>query len=510
MAIDFLAASKTLQLSVKIIFINFFDDMDMFEGPIEIYREFYKTFVEKKAFINVLFIDVFGDKMRRRRHSSQNGEIKFMEIPSVDTKFPIVKKSDEGFNTTVQVLQFDDLPFTSVSKGKILGVSGKLIDTFCAKYNLSYKVVNNQSELVTSSEFDRVMLESDISLFTLTTRTDDSKFNTNIPLNIIDGICVLVPINIPVDSNQNSPFDYQVIILFVCTIFTIIFLWFFISKRSKSKFSFSFVLISVYKLILGRDFEREHVMNRKEKLLLYSFMFGNIFLINLYQSWLISLMLSKPLMRSIQSIQELNDSNTQIATYSDASPIRFRDKIIRQRIDIAKEAISFGVPDNFNHDLAYVVCCRYAEFFMRSRKNMKGNEKIFRIIPEKLASFPLTYKASRRFVLAEKFRFITESLTESGIKDQWTREMTDGESSDSNEQGSESETFLKDVTFAFVILGIGSSVASASFILEIIVHRLNQFTKISQQSKNVQKHRQASVKQCNQIELETLQSINDF
>lgn len=507
-----MAASRTLNFSVKIIFIIIHDDGTI-EAPIEKYAEFFKSIAHKKAFNNVLYIDILGDRIQRRRHNSQSGAIKFLQISSDDKTFPKLKTSDEGFNSMIQVVQYDDLPSSRVVDGKIVGVSGKLVDIFCAKYNLTYRVINLQGKRITTADFDRYMMEADISLYTLTTITDDSKFNVNISLNINDGVCFLAPINIPVFSNKHLPFDSLAVGLFAISILSITLAWFLISKRSSSNFSFFFIVISIYKLCLGQGYVREHVMNRKEKILLYSFMFGNIFLINLYQSWLISIMLSEPVMRSIQSIQELNDSNTKLSRFAISEEIQFRDGVVKKIIDLSREAITFDVPENFDHDLAYSSRCQYARFFYDSRRNIKGKGKIFDIIPQKFLLFPLTYKASRSFVLAEEFRFFSNAVIESGIRDQWSREITNKKPSEVNQKTSNKiSPFLERMNFPFVILATGHSGALTAFLIEVTIHLLKRFTKSRVEKKvnlRISHHHQGRRRMgWDQIELETLHAIN--
>lgn len=121
------------------------------------------------------------------------------------------------------------------------------------------------------------MRGSEFSMYT-SLNSIETKLFDHMQLNEFEGSCSLVPINIPISTYDNSyfPFDTMISVLFaLATAVLLIVIWKFISANSRSNFSFSYIALSVYQLVLDQGFERESIMNRKEKLL----MFGNMLLV---------------------------------------------------------------------------------------------------------------------------------------------------------------------------------------------------------------------------------------
>lgn len=80
-------------------------------------------------------------------------------------------------------------------------------------------------------------------------------------------------------------------------------------------------------------------------------------LVKLYQSWVISFMLSEQTMRSVQSVREL-ESNTKIFQYFEEAGVKFRDDLIMNKVSAANSSISLKLPEKCNIELAYMLSKR--------------------------------------------------------------------------------------------------------------------------------------------------------
>lgn len=460
-------------MRVKVFFVIIFIDKDQFIRSCNQFSDITMAFV-KLGYFNKMNILVQGETITRAIFETVEKKRKFKIITN-DYNFPVARMNFIHTSDVI-VTQFDFPPFTRVEKGRIIGVDGQVIEAFCDKHNLKYKVVNNETSKFSVTGFMRSMLRSDLSLNKYSS-INRHKNMENIQLNEYDGTCLLVPKNIPLSSYENLsfPFERVVTVLIVVMIISVIVVWKLISRCSRSKFSSSYILFSVYKMVLGGGFDNENLMNRKEKLVIYSFIFGNMIFINLYQSWVISFMISEPAMRSVRSIRELNDSDTKIFQYFKESAIQFRDELIVNKISIAVTDFMFKLPDDFNVGESHLVTCMYAENFVKSKSNFKGRKMIFDKLSDPITTNVLSYPVMKLFPLIKELTFMVTALQESGIKNYWMKKITDGERVESNYVDDDKFALnFNDMEFPFLVLMFGVVVSLFTFSIEIIFQKTKQ------------------------------------
>lgn len=334
------------------------------------------------------------------------------------------------------------------------------------------------------------MTSSDLSLSSHSIPFNWKLFEV-IQRNAMDGLCFLVPVNVPVFSFENFsfPFDMIVAALILFSLISVILSWKLISNCSNFKFSWSFVVLTVFKLSLGEGFDREQLKSRKEKSLLYSFVIGNILLVNLYQSLLISLMLNEPSMRSVKSFGELNNSGTKIFEFFEDAPVTFR----KNQIHIMKTTYnltSFTLPDNFDSSMAYLVTCNYAEQFVKSRRNHNSNGLNLNKLSEALTVNPLVYLMMKVFPLRDELKVLVRILEESGIMDKWAQDTANNIETVAKNVDNEEKTslFFEDMKVPLIVLGVGYSSAFVIFLIEKVVHFIvgkRKLSKVNQSNESL-------------------------
>lgn len=460
---------------MKIIFV----DISATKTNLVDINAFSKAFI-KKEFHNFAFV------------SWADGKINRSKLAEVNSKIELVESSDSDLNflpSKLRLMMFDLPPFSFVENQRIQGLEGKLLDLFCEKFNLTYKISNSQTKKFLLEDILEFMPKTELITYTLF-HVQNHKNKEIIDFYAWDGMCFLVPINIPLSSYENLsfPFDMKVNIIFFIASVSLIFAWKIISNKSRSHFRWSFITLSVFKMVLGSGFEKEKSTNRKEKTLLYSFIIGNMLLVNLYQSFIISVMLSEPALRSVETIQELNESNTKIFRFFNDFDIKFRESKIVHSIQFSHE-FSFELPEQFDVNMAYFVSCQYADFIVKSHDNYRGKSKIFNKLPSPLAMIPVSYTVTRNFPLIKELKFIINALRESGLRDRWINEIVE---ENNDKEASESKTdiiFSDNLRVPIFVLMLGASVGFAIFVAELIFSKFLMWRLKLQQISRVKKYK---------------------
>ncbi|CRL05805.1 CLUMA_CG018833, isoform A [Clunio marinus] len=402
----------------------------------------------------------------------------------------------------IKVVQYDMQPFTKIVNRKITGPEGKFLDTFCTKYNLTYELINsnNITNQVNFAEIQNSIFNEIADLNLNNGFSISHPRFVKINIGILDGSCMLAPKNIYISSYENSsfPFDTMTIVLMIVSIISTILLWKMLSSYAKTQFKISFIMINIFKCTIGQEVSGEKIMSRKEKIVIYSYIFASMIFVSLYQSILIALMLSEPSLRSVESLKELNDSNTNIYEYmhfdSDYTP-SFREEKILTKLGVrGKYALELSVPMNFDQNLAYFVTCSYADEFLKSERNYDGNRRLLDKIPEQLSFFPQQYILSSAFLLRKEIEFVASVLRESGIRNYWISKAVDDPLDQSKKKvvhvEEKSYVDFKNMIMPFVVLSSGAVLALFAFIFEIIISFMNErkMRKVVKVKQNPRRH----------------------
>lgn len=429
-----------------------------------------------RKYFNVLSISIGGNSVNQLKSSLNGWDLVEQSLNSF--KFP-PSKIEDFHSRELQLLQWNSPPFTIVKDRKLFGVEGKFLDTFCSTYGLTYKLLNEQTETFSSADFSTFMFEFELTLNI--GAGINSLFMIAMYLGELDGLCFLTPRNIFTSEYVNSnPFDFITTSLIVLVTFLTVFLWKVFSIRSKSNFKLQFIIINILKCIIGKGVDGESKMSRMEKILIYSYTIGSMVLLSLYQSALISVMLSEPSVTSIQSFKELNESQTKIymfPTDNHLGGISFRDDLVVSKSFLGSTDFTMTIPQKFDPDLAYIVMSSYADAFLKSSRNLdENNRRIFDRIPQFLTRYPQQYTAMARLPFKKEFENMIQSLQESGIRNHWISELTsDKEFNDIKEKivGVKKKTFV-DITSMMIpcaVLATGLALALVVFIIEILINK---------------------------------------
>ncbi|CAO1371222.1 unnamed protein product [Diamesa hyperborea] len=451
----------------------------------------YVNFFRNGDKLNLMFIDRYTSvEFKVIKPYVKNKKIYFKHIKEtsqtsqLNATFP-VSKMGEMNNNVIKLLQFDEPPFSKVENGKLLGSEGKLLDTFCERHNTSYIIVNKNTTNLRLKTFWELMLNTsmDVSL-NYVLRVKESQYFGSIILNELHERCLLVPRNIPLSvyDSFTYPFDDKISICLLCASCLIVIAWKALSYAVKSNFNIDFIAFSVFRYLMGNAATSEDRMSYKEKFIVYGYVWASFVLLTLYESYVISFMMTDQSYRSVATLVELNNSDTKIYEYY-MDGIQFRDDLILRKMHIKEDNVILTMPENVDVNMAYLVSNQYADAFIESTRNYdKDGRRLFDKLKETVMSYVPTYTVKKSFPLKNELQFMVDALGESGIKNHWIEEMFNKKQNNFDpllaknvvEAVEKVVLTFSDMKVPFVILGIGMSFSLMVFIIELIVKRYNR------------------------------------
>lgn len=456
-----LITSDFMQPSLKMFFITSFVD-----SSIQSYARTFEPFWEQNL-RNILILNLSSCKITHYSLVRQENNLKFAAV--------LRAKGFPSIHPHVAISQFEQFPYNFIKDGKLRGVEGHIIDEFFEKPNFNYTIIN-QKKLISLNQVWSILKQSDILLHPVHF-TNETKLIMNIHLNEMDGMCMLVPVNIRVSATNNLSIPSKTIflVIFVLVIFLLIAVWKLTSSYDRSKFSLAYIIFAVYQLIIGLGFNNEYRLSRKEKLLIYTFMTCNMFLIQLYQSWILAIMLTKPSMRAVQSLKELNESDTKISQFYFESFIKFRKELVVEMVSVL-DHVSYSTLENFDKKLAYAVSCRYADFFVSSPSNFDGKIKKFEKMSKPIYTYSLAYLISKNFLYKDALKFKVDAILESGLKNYWVKEILEKKKY-KQKNPEHVDTLTQDIKFPLLVLGFGGGLGVIAFAFEHLIYQFKQMRR---------------------------------
>jgi len=378
--------------------------------------------------------------------------------------------ADDNFRNTfsipnqLRIIFYATPPYSYRSlDNRILGVDGNVIDEFCKRHNISYRITNNK--------FDpfNVQHSNDIILY--------RRFNTisthyvEITLNDLGANqCFLVPRNIPVyDHLFSNPFQKIVSLIFIGTAVFVGIMWKILKLVRKQDIGIFKLVTSISKIIFGHSIDESEIS--QNRLMLVPFILMCFILMDIFKSFLISTSIVEPPMRSVQSISELNDSDTKVYEYYEEIKFFSSEKVIHKiPLRLGYTALSM-LPENVDTSLAYGVRCRFGEEFVGSSKNFENDRQLFDLLSGYVENRYASYLVHENFPLKSKFIALVTSLQESGILNFWT-EIIVRESFPKHFQSEmENALSIKAMFLPLLILVVGLSVSFIVFLVELIYFR---------------------------------------
>jgi len=412
-----------------------------------------------------------------------NGRPGFITEKTHDTKFVLFKNRlsvDARSYYSLSIVFYNNFPMSFMRNGQIVGAEGNLLRELTTKLNVTYNIDNNPETAMSMTQIVSLLkTTADICLFTNFIMF--KKYFDGAWIHDMDGLCLLVPRNIPVSSYENFtlPLDsISLILSFISTVLLIV-AWKIISMYTGSRRSISSILFSVYDLILNLGASGLEELTSHENIMIYCFIFGSFFLMSFYETAILSFMLTDSTMRSALSLQELNDSNTKFYSFYDTNISRsgnlpmIRDELIISHVNIFSMP-QLEVPENFNENLVYLVTCKYADSFSKSSNNYREYRRLF----DKLTLTQTIQRITTRsdFFYIEELRDMIERFEESGIYKSCEKDMIQNYQQGfraSNIIDSSGHDYIEfgDIGLPLVVLLVGCLISFIVFLSEFISHR---------------------------------------
>lgn len=401
--------------------------------------------------------------------------------PNVSIAFPYKLKDLEGYS--FKLAMTNQTPHFWIKDGQLKGLESYFLKEMVIRQNATYHIWNFQN--VSSSETREVYFNSDFSLNT----GISSRYLALLPITAFksDGFCVLVPI-FPRNSflmNLLMPFDAWTWILMFIAIFFASLIWNIIcmKKLSRSRHPSSYFIFVIYGLFFGQSIP-VFKLCLLQTFLLQLFVLLNFILGNAYQSLIISSMSVADKDVSINSLDELFESDITLLVdsmfYRIAQGENVNDNFFLKFTQITK--ISFSLKQFHDDGVGLVLKCKGANFLLADYEN----SKMYKVLPEKLVTTIELYLISKYSPFYESFMFYVQAIFESGVRQYW--ESIDAVSIYNNlkvmnmKKFYEEEQYLlkiEDFKYIFVVWVFGVLSGLFAFIGEtlfhfrfIIVHRI--------------------------------------
>lgn len=394
---------------------------------------------------------------------------------STDQKFLLMKDVTSTSTLPIRIIYYDTYPVSYLKKGSIIGPDGNLIYEFSKKLNTSVQIVNRPSSVPTLDDISYYLdTSAEISIY-----AKSALYTQNVAtvwLNEVEGICLLVPRNIPVSAFENyiMPMDKPSLILALISTISVIVTW----MKVTDEMSTTSILFAVYEFILNLGASGIDRLTLRENFLVYCFIFSSFILVSSYESLILSLMVTKSSMRSAHDLMELNESDTKFYSFYDRNFAKLanlpliRNELVLNYLNYDKFTLP-ELPHNFDENLVYLVYCKYAEAFIHSSRNIRDKSQIFdKMIISQVSH---SYTVSTGYFYIDEFKDFVGRLAVSGIYKFWERQRMEDifdKSPKGNDKKSADDTIGFDgMHVPIIILLIGSLIALMTLLIENIVYR---------------------------------------
>ena len=451
--------------TTKFIFVTrYINEMtfnnDQFEKHIQ---QIYK-FINNRAYSNGVIIDLAENLMICIKFTRTLKRLLFAKMDHQTFE-------KDSISQELSVIHFDTPPFSyRDGSNKIIGIEGYVIDEFCRQFNLTYKVINDGKGITSMQR------QFDISLYRRLVQGPQHQYDIITIYDAGSTQCFMVPKNIPMFSSRFSvPFDKFVNVLFLCSVLFAAILWKIICIYRKLKInSFDFVT-SILKCIVGYSLPANLCCMKwsiKERLFLVPFLFMCFILMDLFTSFMISSLIVELPMRSVQSVQELNDSDLMIYEYYDQIFFKINYKLRNIVLNKMSATEMQTIPNYFDKNLVYVVNCKFAEAFIRSAWNFDNDQQNFNILRGFFFTAPYSaYLVHDNFPLKSEFIKMVSDFQEFGIMDFWNDNFIRTQFPKYSNDNAENIVTLSAMQLPLFILITGLCVSIAVFFVEWIYFR---------------------------------------
>lgn len=457
-------------------------------------------------YINIyeILVDGKGNIFVYRSTVPQNGKVGLVKIMSHKNATYLtardILKPHQIQNIRIKLIFCEMLPFSYLDENNdIVGADGILIKELTKKLNTTSYVINSHNVYPKNMQiFQQIQTAGDILLCS---RIAIYSIHVDgVSLYETDGLCVLAPRNIRVSGYENAlPFDLSSLLMIILSMILVTLCWKIFCNFDKNELSLWDIFVNVCLLTLNEGVDGIEGASKKVKILIYSFLFGSFVMISLYESAILSFMLTESSLRAARDIKELNDSNTKFYNFytlqtalSKNLPI-IKDELVMNYFEIAKTGERI-IPSDLYANLAYLVSCSYAEFFLQSTKNFRGNQQLFDQIT--LATSYPRYAVRSGFMFTNDFAKMVEIFTESGIRDHLLRETVNKDQVNMKLYKKAPRDYIEfeDMAFPVILLAIGCLISSLTFVIEVVYDRLMKYYLIKKDMSTLNGARKLKIK----------------
>lgn len=399
-------------------------------------------------------------------------KLKFSKI----TKYAMARAfqmKDIARKNIINLLHYDNEPLTRAKGQKILGLEGDLIGEFTSRLGINYRIINpydhdfkiDKMKLVINGSFD---------ICTYTNEHVAAPTTEIVWTNEMNGICLMTPRYIHRLNyvNFTNPFDRISTSLIILAMLLVLFLWKLMMIYNGDSMRFRTIIFVMYQMTLGLSIPNLERVTWKERLLVYSYVFGAFILGAYYKSMVIAFMFTQTSFRQPRSIAEFNRGSTKVLSYynEDAAmklnlPV-IRNKLIMNRLE-SWQSLDLTAPDDIVESIGYIVGCSYADTLIRSVKNYRANERRFGKLPIKVSH--QAYTIRKGFAYSEKFRWTVSAIHEFGIRKYLQRDLMLDVQDKIRVKKKIIEGFLEDpedVEMPLIFLFTGCFIGFISFLIE--------------------------------------------
>lgn len=325
---------------------------------------------------------------------------------------------------TLKLAQYSNPPKSIIKDQRLYGYDSYLLNIILDKLNATYSL-NKYYDNFKSVQRDLVQNNADLTMNTAkSSNFYISYFSTNIYLNEIESVCILVPrkngafINILLTPFGGDSLIFVGVCLMVFTV-----LWWKLKAGQENRLVSAigdmlqlFIVGSVPKL----------PKTLLKKILVTSIMTFSFFLMSSYKSILITNIIESNVENSdFKTLAELLTTNKNLKFHVTddlrADIIFFMDEELKKRL------IPFDVESNntrpfeniVDFDNCYILTETDAHLFLNSERNYKGNELRMYLLKEKLFFSLKSISISSESHLEEKLNDLVLRVSESGIAKYW-------------------------------------------------------------------------------------------
>ncbi|XP_039446687.1 uncharacterized protein LOC120426065 [Culex pipiens pallens] len=258
------------------------------------------------------------------------------------------------------------------------------------------------------------------------------------------------------------PFSWQVWLLLISI--------FVVSEVTAQVFPSLFENDPVLLAVCGFERRSLHETRQRETIILHSLMILMFFMSNAYETKIVSLMIDRPAIQRIRTLEDLENSNVKFSGHLEHNSHYVNNSVVGKMIVNGTHLFIYDKVPGFG----LYLLSEQTEVLEFTAFDYNRMQPWYVILDYEFYVGPRTYYMSWRNRFLEVFRYIQITLTEAGLLDLWTRQwqydvrpLHHGQRMRVEIESSKVDLNFEDMNLAWVVLGIGLSVSVVALLGEI-------------------------------------------